>query len=172
MPLRACTCFESRMYVQVLENEQVHVLENEQVYVRMANLERSIRWSSDGPYLAGSSSRCNLSELGEADEVCCAYVAYDRMETQAIKAIESLFCTSKTVSKTDHHVPGPHRGSRPHSAPSFLPERWARFAGAPSAIANEVDAPGFDGMPTPGLPAPTAYLEVNIKRTTSDGSAC
>ena len=141
---------------------------SEQTNVHMANLENSIRWSSDGPYLAGSSSRCNLSELGEADEACCAYVAYDRMETQVIKAIESLFCTSKP----DHHVPGPHRGSRPHSAPSFLPERWARFAGAPSAIANEVDAPGFDGMPTPGLPAPTAYLEVNIKRTTSDGSAC
>ena len=143
MPLRTCTCFESRMYVQVLENEQVHVLENEQVYVRMANLERSIRWSSDGPYLAGSSSACNLSELGEAEEYSCP-VGYDRMERQAIKALESLFCASERG-----HVSGSHRGSRPHSAPAttFLPERWARFVGAASAIADEAEAPGFDGMP-------------------------
>ena len=122
---------------------------SEQTNVHMANLENSIRWSSDGPYLAGSSSVCNLSELGEvaSEEI---YVAYDRMETQAIKAIESFFCASET-----DHVPGPYRCSReyrcsrPHSAPATtnLPERWARFVGAASAIADEAEAPGFDGMP-------------------------
>ena len=112
----------------------------EQTNVRMANLERSIRWSSDGPYLAGSSSACNLSELGESEDFK-AYVGYDRMESQAIKAIESLFCASLFCK--------PDRGSRTHSAPAttFLPGRWARFVGAASAIADEAEAPGFDGMP-------------------------
>ena len=126
-----------------LLDSRMHAHGGEQTNVRMANLERSIRWSSDGPYLAGSSSACNLSELGEAEEHSCA-VGYDRMERQAIKAIESLFCASERG-----HVSGSHRGSRPHSAPAttFLPERWARFVGAASAIADEAEAPGFDGMP-------------------------
>ena len=113
--------------------------------VCMANLERSIRWSADGPYLVGSSSYVNLSQLGETKDVdLCAYLEYDRIEATAIKAIESLFCASERS-----HTSGSSSASRPHSAPAttFLPERLARFVGAASAIADEAEAPSFDGMP-------------------------
>lgn len=117
----------------------------ERTHVRMANLERSIRWSADGPYLVGSSSYANLSQLGETKDVdLCAYLEYDRIESTAIKAIESLFCASERS-----HTSG-STANRPHSAPAttFLPERLARFVGAASAIADEaVEAPSFDGMP-------------------------
>ena len=113
--------------------------------VCMANLERSIRWSADGPYLVGSSSYVNLSQLGETKDVdLCAYLEYARIEATAIKAIESLFCASERS-----HTSGSSSASRPHSAPAttFLPERLARFVGAASAIADEAEAPSFDGMP-------------------------
>ena len=109
----------------------------EQTHVRMTNLERAIGMSRDGPYLAGSSSACDLSQLGEADEGA-AHVTYDRLETHALKAMESLFSASGTDLGSKTH----HRGRRPHSAPAatFLPERWV-------AIAEEAEAPGFDAVP-------------------------
>ena len=118
----------------------------EGTHVRMANLERSIRWSADGPYLVGSSSYANLSQLGETKDVdLCTYLDYDCIaESTAVKAIESLFCASERS-----HTSGSNSARRPHSAPAttFLPERLARFVGLASAVADEAEAPSFDGMP-------------------------
>ena len=116
----------------------------EHTHVRMTNLERAIGMSRDGPYLAGSSSMSNLSQFGEADG-SSAYEAYDRMESQALKAIESLF------SSTTDLLSVPRGSESPHSTPvtTSLPGRWARFVNmeAASAIVANSEAPGFDAVP-------------------------